>query len=360
MRKQWVVVVVILIVVFGAIFGGKYYANHRAALAAAHRSFPPVAVSTAIARDMPWSPEDSAVGSLEAVAGTEITAQVAGNVTQVAFRSGAHVRKGELLVRLDDSSQLALLHADQARLQLTQATLARTQKLYAAHAASQSDLQTAEANGGAAQAAVEGDRATLRKLAIAAPFSGVVGIRKVSLGQYVSPGTTVVDLQSYDPLLLDFSLPQSRISEIALGQNVAFAVSAYANQSFSGRITALGARVDPDTRNIDVQATLGNPRGLLRPGMYGNVKLSVGKTSHGVVVPITALTFNTFGDNVYVVTPGTQQGLLAHERVVQVLDQRDGSVLLASGVKAGDTVVTAGQNKLHDGASVAVADGAQP
>lgn len=360
MRKQLIVVVAILIVVFGAIFGGKFYANHRAAVAASHRSFPPTSVSTAVARDEPWSPEVDAVGSLEAVDGTEITAQIAGNVTQVAFHSGAHVHKGELLVRLDDSSQLALLHADQAKLKLAAATLTRTRKLYAAHAASQSDLQTAEANRGAARAAVEGDQATLKKLDIAAPFSGVVGIRKVSLGQYVSPGTAVVNLQSYDPLLLDFSLPQSSVSEIAVGQAVAFTVNAYAGKSFEGHVTAIGSRVDPATRNIDVQATLANPHGVLRPGMYGNVKLALGKALHGVVVPDTAIAYNTFGDNVYVVTSGAKNGLVAHERVVQVRDQRNGSVLIASGVKAGDTVVTAGQNKLRDGAPVAVNNSVQP
>lgn len=360
MRKQLIVVVVILIVVFGAIFGGKFYADHRAAVAAAHRSFPPTTVATAVARDEPWSPQVNVVGSLEAVDGTEITAQIAGNVTQVAFRSGAHVRKGDLLVRLDDSSQLALLHADQAKLQLARATLARAQKLYAAHAGSQSDLQTAEANSGAAQAAVEGDQATLKKLDIAAPFSGVVGIREVSLGQYVSPGTAVVNLQSYDPLLLDFSLPQSNVSEIAVGQNAVFTVNAYPDKAFKGRVTAIGSQVDPATRNIALQATLANPHALLRPGMYGNVELVVGQAQHGVVVPNTAITYNTFGDNVYMVTASANHELTAHEQVVKVQDQRGGSALIASGVKAGDTVVTAGQNKLREGMPVAVDNSVQP
>jgi membrane fusion protein (multidrug efflux system) len=360
MRKQLIVVVVILVVVFGAIFGWKAYAAHGAAVAAAHRGFPPVAVATAVARDASWSPEVNAVGTLEAVDGTEITAQLAGNVTQVAFRSGTHVHKGELLVRLDASSQLALLHADQAKLRLTQTTLARTRTLYAAHAASQSDLQVAEANQGAARAAVEGDRATLHKLNIAAPFSGVVGIREVSLGQYVSPGTPVVNLQSYDPLLLDFSLPQGSVSAVAVGQPVAFVVNAYAGETFAGRVSAIGARVDPATRNIKVQATLANPRGQLRPGMYGNVKLTVGVAQHGVVVPNTAITYNTFGDAVYVVNTDARGGLVAHARVAEVRDQRDGSALLGAGVKAGETVVTAGQNKLRDGAAVTVDNSVQP
>lgn len=356
---KYLIVVVILIIVFGGIFGGKFYADHRAA-AASHHSYPPTAVSTAVARNESWSPLVKVVGSLEAVEGTEITAQIAGNVTQVAFQSGAHVDKGALLVRLDDSSQLATLHADEAKLQLAQFTLARAHKLYASHVASQADLQTAEANSKAAVAAVEGDRATLRKLDIEAPFSGVAGIREVSLGQYVSPGTAIVNLQRYDPLLLDFSLPQSSMSEIATGQEVAFTVNARPGTSFKGRVTAIGSRVDPATRNIALQATIANPHDLLRPGMYGNVQLTVGEAQHGVVVPNTAITYSTFGDNVYVVTPDTKQALIAHQRIVQVREERDGSVLVASGVKVGETVVTAGQVKLRDGAHVTINNNVQP
>ncbi|MGH8312028.1 MAG: efflux RND transporter periplasmic adaptor subunit [Gammaproteobacteria bacterium] len=360
MRKQLIIVIVALVVVFGGIFGGKFYAEHRAAVAAAHRGFPPTAVSTSVARDIPWSPEVNVVGSLEAVEGTEITAQIAGNVIAIAFRSGQRVHKGQLLVRLDDSSQLALLHADRAKLQLAQTTLTRTQKLYKAHAASQSDLQTAQANAAAAQAAVDGDQATLRKLDISAPFNGVAGIREVSLGQYVSPGTGIVNLQSYDPMLLDFSLPQSTVSEIGVGQKVAFTVNAYPDKSFAGRVTAIGSRVDPATRNIALQATLTNHGDLLRPGMYGGVQLAVGHALHGVVVPNTAVSYNTFGDYIYVVESTPGKPMTAHQHVVRVQDQRDGLVLIASGVKAGDTVVTAGQEKLRDGASVTVDNSVQP
>ena len=360
MRKQLILVVVILIVVFGAIFGGKFYANHRAAVAASQRSFPPVSVSTAVARDEPWSPEVNVVGSLEAVDGTEITAQIAGNVTRIAFPSGARVHAGQLLVSLDDSSQLALLHADQAKLKLAAATVTRVQKLYAAHAASQSDLQTAAADDGAAKAALEGDQATLKKLHITALFDGVAGIREVSRGQYVSPGTSIVSLQSYDPLLLDFSLPQNSVSEVAVGQDVAFTVNSYPDQVFKGRVTAIGSRIDPATRNISLQATIANSHDLLRPGMYGSVKLALGEAQHGVVVPNTAIAYNTFGDTVYIVTPGPGRALIAHEQAMQVHDQRGDRALIASGVKAGDTVVTAGQNKLRDGAAVAVDNSVQP
>lgn len=359
-HKQVLGVVAVLVVVFGGLFGGKYYANYRTAQENLHRAQPPVAVSTAVARDHPWNPAVKVVGSLEAVQGTEITAQIAGNVTAIAFHSGELVQRGQLLVRLDDSSEQAQLHADQARLTLAQATLERSRKLYAAHAASQSDLQTAEAGAAAAQAAVEGDKATLRKLDIAAPFAGKAGIRAVSLGQYVSPGTAIVDLQSYDPLLLDFSLPQSTVSDLAVGQKVTFTVNAYSGKSFDGKVTALGSRVDPATRNIALQATLPNPHDLLRPGMYGSVQMTVGQVAHGVVVPDSAITYSTFGDNVFVVTGDAGHGLTVHQRVVQVADQRNGLVLVASGIADGETVVTAGQQKLRDGIAVAVNNSVQP
>lgn len=360
MRKPFIIVVIALIVLFGGLFGSHWYANHRAAVAAAHRSMPPTTVSTAIARVQAWSPETSAVGSLEAVSGTEITAQIAGNVTAIAFHSDAHVAKGQLLVRLDDSSQLAQLHADAAKLTLASASLARTRKLFAAHANSQSDLQAAEAAFGTASAAVEGDKATLDKLHITAPFAGVVGIRQVSLGQYVSPGTTVVDLQSYTPLLLDFSLPQSVLANLATGSQVTFRTDAFTGKTFAGKVTAIDSRVDPTTRNVNVQATLPNPDGHLRPGIYGNVELALGQAQRGVVIPVTALTFSTFGDSVYVVKKDAHGALAAHAQVVQVEDQGNHSALIAAGLADGDVVVTVGQNKLQDGAPVAVSNSVQP
>lgn len=359
-HKQLLVVVGLLIVVFGGLFGGKFYAGYRAAEANLHRPVRPVAVSTATARDQSWSNQVDVVGSLEAVQGTQVTAQIAGNVTAIAFDSGQQVHRGQLLVRLDDSSQLAQLHADKAKLTLAQATLARTRKLYAVHAVSQANLQTAETGAASAEAAVEGDQAVLHKLDITAPFDGKLGIRAVSLGQYVSPGTAIVNLQSYDPLLLDFSLPQSTVGNLALGQGVAFTVNAYDGKSFAGKVTAIGSRVDPATRNIALQATLPNPHDQLRPGMYGSVRLTVGQASHGIVVPDTAITFNTFGDNVFLVTEGADHHLKVHQQVVQVADRRDGLALIASGVKAGETVVTAGQQKLRDGMEVIVDNSVQP
>lgn len=357
MHKAWLATGIALVVVFGAIFGTRLYADRRAA--AQPHGQPPVAVATAVASAATWAPQSHVVGSLEAVQGTEITAQIAGNVTEVAFRSGAKVQRGQLLVRLDDSSQLAQLHADEAKLQLAQATLARTQQLYAAKASSLSDLQTAQANAGVAHAAVESDRATLAKLHISAPFAGTVGIREVSLGQYVSPGTPVVDLQSWNPLLLDFSVPQAQLPQLKPGSKVSFTADAFPDTPFTGKITAVGARVDPATRNVALQATLENPGERLRPGLYGHVQLALGAAQHGIVVPHTAITYSTFGDSVYVVHDGAH-GKVVHPQVVQVSEERDGKALLASGIQPGTTVVIAGQNKLRDGVPVTIDNAIQP
>lgn len=361
--RRTILALIVVVIVFGLIFGLRAFENRRA-MAAKKASGPPVAtVATAIAERRTWSAYTHVVGSLRAVRGTPITAQLPGNVTRIAFASGQAVRAGDLLVQLDNSTQLAQLHSDEAKLALARATLARTRRLFAAQAASQADLDTARANQGVAQAAVEADTATLAKLAIRAPFSGTAGIRAVSLGQYVAPGTPIVDLQSYDPILLDFSLPQAVLGDVARGQTAEFTVNAYPGRTFKGAITALGARVDPATRNLNVQATLHNPNGALRPAMYGDVRLVLGKPLEGVVIPNTAVTYNTFGDFVYVVeraqTPAGERSVV-HQRVVKIADRRDTSALVTTGLNGGETVVTAGQNKLHEGALVNVNNAVQP
>lgn len=382
MFKRTALTLLFLLVVLGGIFGGRQYLEYRQHLAAGQFSWPATTVSTATATAARWDARTSVMGTLEAVEGTTITAQIAGNVLDITFDSGAAIRKGALLVRLDDSNQRAQLEADRSRLKLATTSLKRLRQLQRANAASQSDLDAAEAEERAASAAVDSGRATLDKLNIRAPFSGLLGLRKVSPGQYVAPGTPIVELQRQDPLLLNFSLPQSRLADLSTGSDVVFTVDAWKNETFAGRISALDSRVDPDTRNIGIQATVRNADGRLRPGMYGQVGLSVGAPLAGVEVPATAIAYSTAGDSVYVVhapsgagaqeaAPGTggqeakrdgaaPQPLIAQLRIVRVLMERDGRVLVESGLKAGDVVVTAGQHKLRDGMPVVVNNDVQP
>lgn len=371
MFKRTILTLLFLLIVLGGIFGGRQYLEYRQARQAGQFAWPATTVSTATASAAQWQARTSVMATLEALEGTTITAQIAGNVIDIAFDSGTPVRKGALLLRLDDSNQRAQLEADRSRLKLATTSLKRLRRLQQANAASQSDLDAAEAEERAAAAAVESGKATLDKLNIRAPFSGLLGIRRVSPGQYVAPGTPVVELQRQDPLLLNFSLPQSRLAEISTGRDVVFTVDAWKDETFAGKISALDSRVDPDTRNIGIQATVRNADGRLRPGMYGQVGLSIGAPLDGVEVPATAIAYSTAGDSVFVVQPAagpgtraagdaTAQGLNAHLRIVRVREERDGRVLVESGLEPGDVVVTAGQHKLRDGMPVVVNNDVQP
>ena len=356
MNKQVVIVIVLLVLVFGGLLGGRAWVNHRNAVAATGRGAPLVTVSTAEATTQSWTPDVHVVGSLQGVDGVQLTAQIAGNVTDIAFKSGDKVGKGALLVQLDAGTQLAQLHADEAKEKQAQAEITRTQDLFKAGASSQSDLDTAEADFGSSQAAVESDQATLRKLAITAPFAGVAGIRQVSLGQYVAPGTVIVSLQSWDPMHLEFNIPQAEAAELHPGQRVEFTVDALPGKRFTGEITALDSRIDPATRNVGAEATLANRELLLRPGMYGDVHLSMGKEREVLTVPSVSLSYNTFGNFVFVVD---KDGVV-HQRMLVTGDERDGRVVVESGLQAGETVVTAGQTKLHDGSHISVNNAVQP
>ncbi|TAM09537.1 MAG: efflux RND transporter periplasmic adaptor subunit [Nevskiaceae bacterium] len=360
MFKKWLIVLILLVIAIAAIAGGKLYQNRRAANAAAHQSYPPTTVSTAVAEQQIWSPDISTVASLMAVSGTEITAQIAGNVTQIAFESGTPVKKGALLVRLDDSTQLAQRHADEAKLRLARTTLTRARKLFAANATSDAALQQAEADLATSQAALENDRALLNKLHIKAPFNGVLGIRQVSLGQYVSPGTPIVELQSYSPIYVNFSLPQNQLAHLANGNTVKFHTDAYGSTAFTGRITAIAPGVNPQTRNVDVQATFANLDAKLRPGLFGTATLAIGAGQAGIEVPDTAIAYSTFGDTVYVVKGKAGEGQHVKSVIVHVAQERGGKVLIDKGLATGDVVVIAGQNKLRDGAPVVVSNQVMP
>lgn len=350
---------VALVLVFGAIFGGKYYQSRKAA--AAQQSYSAAAVATAVAQEASWANKVRAVGTLRAVRGTQISAQIAGNVTHVLFESGARVKKGDPLVQLDDSTQLAMLRSDQARLEAARADLQRAQNLIRSHAVSEEQLQAAQRDHDVAEAAVASDEAILAKLHITAPFSGVLGIREVSLGQYVAPGTGIVEIQQWDPLLLDFSLPQEWLGQVAVGQTVDFETSARPGEVFAGKITATAARVDPETRNITVQATIANGGGQLRPGLFGHVTLTLGGALKGIAVPQTAMTYSTFGDSVFVVATDERGAQVAKAKLVQVLHQQNGEVLLKAGaVEGGAEVIVAGQIKLNDGAPVSIDNSVKP
>lgn len=353
---KWLGVLLVLAIVFGGIFGGKAWLDQRSQSGAWSQPALPVAVAEA--RQAVWDLRMEAIGTLKGMQGTDITAQVAGNVTRIAFESGARVKAGDALVQLDNSTQLAALRSHEAQLRLASRNLERMQTLYERRLVSQQELQDAEMNRDVAAAAVDSDRALLDKLRITAPFEGVLGIRQVSLGQYVSPGTAVVSLQRWDPMRLEFSLPQDALSRISVGQEIEFRVDAYPERHFSGKITAISSEVDIDTRNVAIEATLPNDQELLRPGLFGHTRLALGETLSGIAIPHTAITYSTFGDTVWLVDT-TDGETRAHARVVEILAERGGEALLAADSIPDDgIVITTGQNRLREGIPVRPEDSA--
>lgn len=348
--------VLITAVVLAVIFGIKFFREHAARAAQAH-GVPQVSVSAAHVRKVPWRSEIHVVASLVAISGVHLTPQLSGQVTGIYFHSGEHVKKGQRLIQLDDSNQLATLAKDRANEKLAHINYQRAQHLYKARATSLAALDTARAKEQSAKAAVADVRATLAKLAVSAPFSGWMGVRQVSLGEYLSPGTDIAALNMWNPLRAEFTVPQNQIGLIHKGQTVDLAVDAFPGQHFHGHITAIDSQVNPNTRNVTVQAVVPNAHLRLRPGMFANARIAVGAAHSQLAVPTVAVTYSTFGDYVYVVKK-RKKG--SHElRVAVATPMKPGKAHgqlteVLSGLHAGQLVVTAGQIKLHNGMPVVI------
>jgi membrane fusion protein, multidrug efflux system len=349
---------VAVVVLLACLFGVKAGLEHRARAALAHHGALSVSVSTARVTTATWQQQIHAVANLVAVAGVELTPQLSGQVTGIYFQSGEYVRKGQRLIQIDDSNQLAQLKSDDASAKLAQINYRRAEGLFKANATSEGSLDSAEAAYASANAAVANDRATLAKLALSAPFSGWMGVREVSLGQYLSPGTPVASLNVWNPLRAEFTVPQDEFALVHKAQEVQITVDTYPGRQFPARVVALGSQVDPSTRNVTVDATVPNPGNLLRPGMFGEALLLAGKPRSVLVVPSVAITYNTFGDYVYVIERkagrSTARLAIAVATPVRAGATRGNVTEILSGLTAGETVVTAGQVKLHSGMPVTI------
>ena len=352
--KRLVILVIFLAVLFGGIFGWHAFVNAKIQSAMSKAGQQRATVSTATVKQIQWPAQLQATASLQAIQGTMLTPQLAGMVTAIHFDSGAAVKQGQLLVQLNDATQQAQLHNDQSTMALDKTKLAQQKSLYKRHNTSQLALQEAQTAYAQAQAAVNADRATLAKLQVRAPFDGHVGLRQVSLGQYVQTTTPVVNLQQWNPIYAVFQVPQQDLARLAAGQKVQLEVPGLDKHTFTGQLTAIGAQVQNGTRNVRVQATLDNPDGDLRPGMYGQVTVRTGQAAKVLAIPDSAISYNTYGQYVYVIEQG-KHGPTVKERNVRTGDSRNGLTVISHGLKAGETVVTAGQVKLHPGAAVNIA-----
>lgn len=361
---QRIVVVVGLLAVTGILAGVK--GGQIVTMVRARDSFvpPPLAVSSARVEATRWESTRAAIGSLVAERGVTLGAELPGTVREIAFESGAFVKRGALLVRLDTSAEEAQLAAAQAEASLGHVNLERARRLRQDEVNAQADLDAAETRAAQADATVANLRAVIAKKNIRAPFDGRIAIRQVELGQVVSPGTPIASLQSVTPIHADFWLPQQALAELERGQRTRLRVDAFPGASWDGEITTVNPEVDPATRNVRVRATFPNADGRLRPGMFANVEVLSSESRPVLTVPATAVIFAPYGDSVFAIEEKKDQAgkttTVARQKFVRTGERRGDLVAVLSGLQAGETVVGSGAFRLRNGAAVAVNNALAP
>lgn len=359
MTKRMLIMLACAGLLFGGIFGYKAFKAHMMEKAMSTGHGQSVTVSTTEAEMQTWQPELNAVGTVRAKQGVDVTTEIAGLVRGVYFASGEDVHEGQVLVQLNADADEALLNSLKAEAELARTTLARDKRQFAVKAISQATLDVSVADLKSKQAQVNQQAAIVDKKTIRAPFNGRLGISTVNDGQYLNPGDQIVTLQSIDPVYVDFFVPQQYIARIALGQAVTVTTDTYPDRKFDGKITATNPKVDPQTRNIQIEATIPNPKHELLPGMFTSVQVQAGQTEHYITLPKTAVTYNPYGETVFVVEEATQgpkgePELTAKQVFVTVGRSRGDQVAILEGVKSGESVVTSGQLKLKNGSRVTI------
>jgi membrane fusion protein (multidrug efflux system) len=350
-----------------ALAGFNVFRAHMLKTIMQSNAAPPATVTTATAGYQVWQPQLAAVGSLRAVQGVDVTSEIAGLVRQIRFKSGDEVKAGQVLVQLNADSDVAQLRALQAAAELAQTVYTRDALQYEAKAISKAQLDADAADLKSKKAQVDQQAALVEKKTIHAPFGGRLGISTLNRGQYVNPGDAIVTLQAIDPIYVDFYLPQQQVGQLAVGLPVAIDTAAFGDRKFAGNITSINAKVDNATRNVLVEASIGNGERKLLPGMYANVKVDAGTPQRNLTLPQTAITYNPYGATVFVVKPagaaGAQPGKalpVAQQVFVTTGLTRGDQVAIVKGLEAGAQVVTSGQLKLKNGTPLVIDNRIQP
>ena len=365
MTKRMVIMLIAVAIVFGGIFGFQAFKAAMIKKFMSSMQAPPQTVSATKADLSPWQPQIEAVGGLRAVKGADLSLEVSGVVDSISFNSGDDVKQGAVLLKLRSDDDTAKLESLQATAVLSELTYERDLKQFKIQAVSQATLDSDKANLKNAKAQVAQQQAILDKKTLRAPFAGHLGIRAVDLGQYLSAGTTIVTLQALDPVFMDFFVPQQSVDRIRIGAAVTVKIDAFKDETFPGEISAINPKVEASSRNLQIRATLKNPDHKLLPGMYATVDMVSGAPENYITLPQTAITYNPYGDTVYVVddkgagADGKPQ-LVVRQTFVTTGPTRGDQVAVLKGVSAGQTVVTAGQIKLHNGSPVLINNAITP
>jgi membrane fusion protein (multidrug efflux system) len=361
-----------------ALLAFGFFLHIKKLMASQPKPQPQVVTATQV-KALEWQPQLAAVGTVTAVRGIDVTTEIAGLVREVRFKSGQDVKKGDVLVQLNDDADRAQLISLEAAADLAQTTLKRDQAQFEAQAIAQAVVDADASDLRSKRALVTQQQALIAKKTIRAPFSGKLGITGVNPGQYLNPGDKIVPLQTIDPIYVDFSLPQKQIAGLSLNQVVNATTDGFPGIQFPGRVTAINPKVDTDTRNITVQATFPNAKRQLLPGMFANAAVDVGEKKHYLTLPQTAITYNPYGSTVFVVMTADEaaaaakaasgasgaapvqtaaasggSNLVVRQQFVTTGDTRGDQVAILTGLKEGQTVVTTGQVKLKNGTPVAI------
>jgi len=356
MKKRILIAVLGLVLVIGALAAVKAM-QIRAMIEQGKKSvLPPETVTTAVARAESWETSLSAVGSLTAVQGVTVAAELPAKVVEIAFEPGAKVKRGDLLIRQDTSVEEAQLPGAEAQVTLTESVLARDVEMLKDKIISQADYDAAVAGHRQAMAQVEILRATIAKKTVHAPFGGRLGVRQVNLGQILREGDPIVTLQSLDPIYVNFTLPQQELSRLRVGLPVRVASDAFPGLAIDGRITTVNPLVDAETRNVQLQATVANPAETLRPGMFVNTAVGLPVRRKVVAIPATSVLYAPFGDSVFVVADDNvvKGGKALRQQFVRLGERRGDFIAVTDGLKEGATIVSTGVFKLRTGQPVAV------
>jgi membrane fusion protein (multidrug efflux system) len=366
MKKRMAIMLVAVAILLGGIVGFNWFKGYMMQKYMASAPIPAATVSTMHADYQQWQPQLSAVGTLRAVRGVDVTTEVAGLVRSIEFKSGEEVKAGQVLVQLNADSDIAQLHALEAAADLAATVYERDKAQLAAEVISKAQVDTDAADLKSKRAQVAQQSALVDKKTIRAPFAGKLGITTVNPGQYLNAGDKIVTLQTIDPIYIDFNLPQQQLPQVSMGQKVTLTTDAYKDTAFEGKVNAINPRVDPSTRNVQIEATVPNARRQLLPGMFGTVKVNTGDEQRYLTLPQTALTYNPYGSTVFVVQASDKKDekgqpvLSAKQVFVTPGPTRGDQVAILKGVERGDQVVTSGQVKLKNGMPVVINNAVQP
>ena len=363
MSRRMVIMLLLSAVLFGGVFGMKWFGSKKMNEFLNAMPAPAVTVSSAIAEEMSWESRLESVGSLVAVNGADLTAEVDGVVTNIYFESGDTVKRGDLLLSMASASEQGELKRLQAQAELTELNRKRSEQLYERKTISKSEYDTAVAETNVALAAVQAQKGRLEQKSVKAPFDGQLGIRRVNVGQYLGVGVAIATLQKLDPINVDFSMPERYLSILAPGLKVSVTVDAYGDKNYEGQVLAIEPKVNPQTRNVDVRARLSNPDGLLKPGLFATVVVSLPNSNEVTVIPRSAVNYTSYGDSVFVIQknpdappppdePNPMMGpytdLEVIQRFVTLGDARGDYIVVRKGLAVGDELASSGLLKLRN------------